>query len=145
MKIDSVEFRVAVLPALVALKVLAYLERRPGETRDIADAYRLLVEEDALFDLQSMEFDEAIIARLGDGDPSLAEMGSYSVGRTVGKILTESELDSIAVLCAEAKSDDSMVVPDIQRGNGTLAGPRDNVLRVLRAFYKGMEDAGLSR
>lgn len=137
-RIGTVELRIASLPALVGLKVLAYLSRRPGITRDIGDVHRMLVEaEDSVVDAR-VEADA--LDRLASEDVSWTEVGAYLVGRDVGRVFADDDRAIILDLLDEATDEASRVVPDILRAPDSAGGSRARVLARLAAFRLGVVD-----
>lgn len=137
-RVGSLELRVATLPALLGLKLLAYEARRPAIIRDIGDAYRMLVEVEASVDDQ--EIAAQALDRLTTGEVTLAETGAYLVGREVGRTFGENDRTTILTLLDEALKEESPIVPDVRRAVDTRGHTRERVLQRLAAFRIGIVD-----
>ena len=139
-QLDNVELCIATLPALVALKMLAYADRRPGVTRDIADAHRMLFEVESTFGDERI--DGAAWDRVDAAEITYVELGPYFVGRDVGEMLSSSEVSTVKSLCAELEDEASPMAPQILRSSDAAALSREDVLRRFGAFRIGMNDGG---
>lgn len=138
-RIGRLELRVASVPALIGLEVLAYGARRPGIVRDIGDVHRMLVEIEHSIDDHRIE--KEALDRLSSEDVSIGVVGAYLLGRDVGRIFADDGRSLILSILDEAPEEASPVVPDIRRAPDSSAGTRDRVLVRLAAFRMGILDA----
>lgn len=135
--VGGVELRIASLPALVGLKLLAYRFRRPGITRDIADVHSILRQVDAQ-DCRS-RIDERAFERLRDESVRFNELGSYLLGREVGRAFAPEPLDLMfTVLAADAPP--GGLVGDVHRGEGESGTARESIVNRFTALRVGMGD-----
>lgn len=131
--------RSASLPAIVGLKVLAYLDRRPRWIlRDIQDVHTLLC------GAEHVDLDERIVAecmaRLASEEIGLGETGAYLLGRDVGTTFEEDALSPISTFLADLDVDSNTVIGDIQRSEDARHMPRRLIHARLVAFRLGILD-----
>jgi predicted nucleotidyltransferase len=136
--LGPVELRIASLPALVGLKLLAYRFRRPGITRDIADVHSILRQVDAQ-DARS-GIDERAFQRLGDEAIHFNALGSYLLGREVGRAFAPDALEAMLTVLAAAAAPEGGLVRDVQRGEGESGTARENIVSRFTALRVGMGD-----
>ncbi len=136
-KLSQVELRLATLPAVVGLKILAYRDRGPrGIFRDIQDAYALLRDaEDAAAD---QRIQTECMDRFASGRLSYGEAGAYLLGRDVGATFQVNALAPITSLLADLESDGNPLLGDIQR---SIHAHRASIRDRLEAFRTGIQDA----
>lgn len=137
-QLGRVELRIASLPALVGLKLLAYQFRRPGITRDIADVHSILRQVDAQ-DCRS-RIDERTFERLGDESVRFNELGSYLLGREVGRAFSSEPLAVMSNVLAAADAPSGGLVGDVQRGEGESGTARETIVSRFTALRMGMGD-----
>ncbi len=78
LRIAPIELRAASIPAILGLKVLAYLDRRPGIVRDIQDVHALL--HDAEGCTPEDRIASEAFERLRSEEVAYAEVGAYILG-----------------------------------------------------------------
>lgn len=137
-RIGDLELRIASLPALVGLKLLAYLSRRPSIVRDIGDAHRLLVESENRLDNERIEAEA--LDRLASGAVSMSEVGAYLLGRDVGRIFADADRAALVDLIDESDDDSSSIVPNILRAPDSGGTSSERVRERLVAFRLGVLD-----
>ena len=135
-RIESVELRVASVPAIVGLKFLAYRSRRPGTTRDIGDAHRLIVEVEDTVDDARIEAEA--LDRLTTGSVSIGEVGAYLLGRDVARAFDADDTADLRGLLDEASDEASRMIPDILRAPDSAGVARERVLERFAAFQAGI-------
>jgi predicted nucleotidyltransferase len=132
---DSLELRSASLPALVGLKLLAYRDRRPGITRDIADVHEISKEVEHTVSHDRIQ--EHGMERLRSEDVGFGEIGAYLLGRDVGGVFEAADSEKMVQLLAEAEREDTAIA---REAAGASATPREEVARRLRALRLGIVD-----
>lgn len=136
--IESVALRAASIPAIVGLKLLAYVDRRPGILRDIQDVHALLLQaEDCV--PESRVASEAL-EPLRSEALEYSEVGAYLLGRDVGRTFTLAELAPMSALLTKAGDADDRTVGDVLGFHGGSAVQRESVIRRLRALRLGIQD-----
>lgn len=137
-ELGSVELRAATLPAVVGLKLLAYLDRRPGIVRDIQDVHHLLRE------AEGCVADERVyaegVARLRSEEVTLGEIGAYLLGRDVGVTFQLPALTPILELLEAVGEEGESTVADVLRGSAASGATRARVIERLGAFRLGIVD-----
>jgi len=131
-----VNIRTASIPAIMGLKLIAYLDRRPGIIRDIQDAHAILeVSEGSVSDERTERdgFD-----RLASGDIRYAEIGAYLLGRDLGRAFQPDALEPIVALLQDVGSEGDRAVADVLRASPGLDG--DQVVIRFRALHLGIHD-----
>jgi predicted nucleotidyltransferase len=137
LELGKVALHLASRPAVVGLKLLAYRDRRPGIRRDIADVYTILeaVEAEAVSE-------ERILAegteRLNSGDVDFSEIGSYLLGREVGRIFSETALDAMGRLLQADETVSDQAIGDVRRSVTGVS--RELVEKRLSALRWGLVD-----
>lgn len=137
-RIETAEIRVATLPALVGLKLLAHCGRREHEKRDIADVLVILrdiegthanerIENEALDALQSEELDFSYV-------------GSYLLGRDVAQVFAQPNLELMRNLLLEADDSNSKLLLDLARLDETMHVGEEVVRGRVSALLLGMTD-----
>lgn len=138
LKLDPVGLRVASLPAIVGLKLLAYVSRRQGVQRDIVDVHSILRE------AESSVSDERIateaLERLTSEEVSFSEVGGYLLGRDVGRIFPEADLETMRALLQEAETPEAAVLTDVLRGSSGTGFRQETVAARLLALRFGIVD-----
>jgi len=138
LRLDPAELRVASLPALVGLKLLAYVSRRPIIRRDIGDVHSVLR------DVEGTVLDERIAAealeRLRSDEVSLSEVGGYLLGRDVGRIFPSADLETMSTLLLEAETPESPILTDVAGGSSSAGVRQELVAARLIALRFGILD-----
>ncbi len=128
LQLDRTRLRVASLPAIVGLKLLAYRSRRTTTTHDIDDVHTILR------GVEASVSDERIAAdgleRLGSEDVTLNEIGAYLLGRDVGRAFASPDLELMLTLLQELDSPRSRIVSDVRSPIGEFVAPRFRALRL---------------
>jgi predicted nucleotidyltransferase len=135
----GVALRSASLPAIVGLKILAYLDRRPRWIlRDIQDVHFMLHR------AEHVNADERIaaecMARPASDELGFGEAGAYLLGRDVGTTFEESTLTPIQNLLEDLVLESSTVIGDIQQSEEARHMPRSLIRARLVAFHLGVLD-----
>lgn len=135
--LDEVAVRTASIPAVVGLKLLAYLDRRPGIVRDIQDVHAILR------GAQDSISDERIVAealpQLASGEVAYSDVGAYVLGRDVGRVFQEDALAPMRSLLDRVEDERDRTAGDALAGRGVLA-ERERIVRALRALGAGLRD-----
>ena len=136
--LESTELRVATIPALVGLKLFAYASRRPGITRDISDVFALLHEVEGQFS------DERVAAealdRLRSEELSFSEVGSYLLGKDVGRAFPERDRERMRCMLGEAAVPGSDLARDVLRSEENAGAREEVVVARALALEMGMSD-----
>ncbi len=137
-RLAAVELRAASIPAIVGLKVLAYLDRRPGIVRDIQDVHALLQQAEACVPAERIAAEA--LDRLNAEDIAFSEVGAYLLGRDVGATFLAQHLAPMTVLLDAVGESNERTVGDVQHSAGGAGLTRKGVLDRLRAFRLGIQD-----
>lgn len=137
--VGGVTLRSATLPAIIGLKLLAYLDRRPrGILRDIQDVYALLLEAENVNN--DPRIVEECLSRFESGELGFGETGAYLLGRDVGATFGTRALGPIVAFLDDLRRESSTILGDIQQG---MDGPRTGsgpIVERLAAFRWGLLD-----
>jgi predicted nucleotidyltransferase len=136
--LDHQRVRIASLPALIGLKLLAYASRRDQTQRDVQDAYEVLLDAEGFMDDARVSIDA--IDRLGSGAVEYGEVGAYLSGRDVGRTFESKAREEILDVLAEADATDAQIVSDVQRSRRGSNHSLALIVKRLKAFALGLED-----
>ena len=138
LQLTTMELRTATVPAIVGLKLLAYLDRSPGEVRDIQDVHHLLVKAEDVAPDSRIETE--CIRRLQSEDLSYGEVGSYLLGRDVGATFQTTALEPmLALLDPKGRALDS-ALDAARRADDRRVHQRQTVVDRFLAHRLGMLD-----
>jgi predicted nucleotidyltransferase len=133
-RLGSVALRVASLPAVVGLKLLAFRSRRPAITRDVGDVHTILRD--------AAVADERVAAegfeRLAAEDVGYGEIGAYLLGRDIGRMFSAQIVHAMVTLLDEVTTEESKLVADVLRS--PHRSRRDLVIDRFAALRLGILD-----
>ena len=136
--LDPAGLRIASLPAIVGLKLLAYVSRRPAIQRDIVDVHSILR------GVESCGSDERIaeeaLERLASEEVSFSEVGAYLLGRDVGRMFSEADRETMRTLLLEAETPEDPVLTDVLRSSSSSGVRQEIVAARLIALRFGIVD-----
>lgn len=133
---------VATIPAVIGLKLLAYVDRRTSWViRDVQDVHSILQQAGRSDHLDHrIVTDDRALRRLEDGDVDLGQMGPYFLGRDVASAFGARAVGRILDLLSEGPQESGRLVPDVLRGEGQRFVARDLVIARFGAFELGVVD-----
>jgi len=126
--------RTASRPALVGLKLLAYRNRRPAITRDIADTDAIL--KGAEVEVPSERIESEALDQLYSGEVTFGEVGAFLLGRDVSQSFPPDALVSISELLDELDDPASILRRDLER----LPSVHDRAAERIGALRLGLAD-----
>jgi len=141
--IEGEALRVASLPALVGLKLLAYAARRPGIIRDIQDVLEVLQMSERSMDEEHVG--QEAIERLQAGDVSYSEICSYLIGKEVGSIFADEQCQIMLALLDGVKEPVDRILVDALGQAAFCREPGDSAEETLRAVCLGIRDGSDAR
>lgn len=136
--LGELELRVATLPALVGLKLLAYRSRRPGVTRDLVDVHELLVQVETS-DLTA-SIDDHVADLLQRDLVRFTELGAFLLGRRVAGTFSRDAVEGMLALLSGEVVPRQTLVHDARGANFGHGAAEAEIWLRLSAFRQGLAD-----
>lgn len=135
---ETVKIRVATLPALAGLKLIAYGDRRPAVRRDAADL--LHIASNFPWTVEGQPLSEDAQDALRDEVVDFGSLGAFLLGREMLRIFESEALARIRWLSSEASDPWSDLVTDACAARSRYVEDRERELTrvVLNALQKGL-------
>jgi predicted nucleotidyltransferase len=131
---DNFEILVAPVPVITVLKMIAYQEKPPERVRDLLDIARI-VEEFLPINDQRRYADEVFDLHL-----SYEESSAFCLGKEIGSIANERELNEISSFMVMVRNDSDPHATQSRMIQGSAAWRRDprNLMKSLDALDMGL-------
>ncbi|MGA2261230.1 MAG: nucleotidyl transferase AbiEii/AbiGii toxin family protein [Acidobacteriota bacterium] len=139
---ENLEFRIATMPVIAVLKMIAYQEKATERQRDLSDLAYIL--EEFLTDDDPRRFDDEVF-QLGLG---YEETSAFFLGKEIGHIVNEAELAKVNSFLAILRDESH---PTLAQSKMLISAPaswqKDQriLLRILDVFVQGLRIGGTGR
>ncbi len=140
-KLAGFDLHAATIPAILGLKLLAFIDRRERRTTDMDDVYAILLEaNERAYDGEDQDMQtrlsEQATGVLSSGQVTIAQVGAFLIGHEVREIFSASAVESMVELLQEVGTTTDRISPQIARG---VSGTSLETVRLdLEALSRGL-------